>query len=91
MAAVKNPVFIDMTLITGVAPFPGSFAGGLGGTDGFGVGDIGRLIPAGLAFTMEFIFDGVVGGVCISTTISPFIFPGPDFGGPFAIGRCAGA
>lgn len=86
LAAVNNPVFIDITLMTGVKPFPGRFVGCGGlGIDGFGVGEIGRLLSAGFTLTTEFIFDG---GVCISTIISPAVFPGPGFGGDGAIGRC---
>lgn len=63
LAALKSPVFIDITLMTG--PGVGSLDGGGGGGfglagDGFGVGEIGRLLPAGFTLMTEFIF---VGGV----------------------------
>lgn len=68
LAAVKSPVFIAITLITGGTPGPGGFGGcgffgGVGFNGGFFVGEIGRLLSAGFTLTTEFIFDGVVGGV----------------------------
>lgn len=94
LAADKNPVFIAITLITpgtpgfvGVVGFGAGFGPGFG--VGFGVGEIGRLLSAGFALTTEFMLEG---GVWISTTISPAVFPPAGFGaGPFPIGRCAGA
>lgn len=46
LAALKSPVFIDITLMTGgpAGTFGGCFAGGCFAGGGFADGDIGRLL-----------------------------------------------
>lgn len=61
LAAVKNPVFIAITLITpGIVGLVGGNGFGVGFGFGLGVGEMGRLLSAGFTLTMEFIFDGGV-------------------------------